>query len=155
MFVPDLLLNEERIPSGLDQVRDVGTPKRMEVQARIQAQRIPVEREPGTELAQRDPLGPLRGPQRPAVGAAERRTHVGDPLVHDLRCPVPDGQHAATFRRRAPLRLAVPDVEHAVITELGRVRVAAEIGQIEHLNLVAAQTKRVDDLEQGGVPERR
>ena len=44
---------------------------------------------------------------------------------------------------------------YTVVTELGPVRVAAGVGDVEHPGLVPAEPVAVGDLEQDRVPERR
>ena len=40
--MPGLLLHEQRIPAALDQVGDIRAAQRVEIQALIQAERVPV-----------------------------------------------------------------------------------------------------------------
>lgn len=47
------------------------------------------------------------------------------------------------------------DRECAVLSELPTLRIASEVGEIQHPGLIAAQSVGVRDLEQGGVPEGR
>ncbi|MEV4895111.1 hypothetical protein AB0K48_37610, partial [Nonomuraea sp. NPDC055795] len=46
-------------------------------------------------------------------------------------------------------------MKQAIVAELGSLRIAAEVGDVQHPGLVAAQAVAVGDLEQGGVPEGR
>ena len=55
MLVPDLLLDEQGVQAILDQVGDIGAAQRVEVQARVQAQRVTVGDEPRVQPLQPDP----------------------------------------------------------------------------------------------------
>ena len=61
-----LLLHEQRIPPGLDQVRDIGAAQRVEIQALIQAERVPVLAQPPVQRAR-----PIRGPRSDGHSAAD------------------------------------------------------------------------------------
>lgn len=129
--------------------------QRVELQRRVQAERVTVGGEAGVQPLEPDPQPPLGGPQRGPVGVPHPGTHLGDPLLDDDRRPQPDGQHAAALGRRALLRLPVSHHQGAVVAELPTVRVGAEVDLVEHAGLVAAQAIAVGRLEQRRVPERR
>jgi hypothetical protein len=153
--VAGLLLDEQRVPAGLDQVGDVGPAQRVELQRRVHTQRVALGREPSVDRRQPDPGTALRGPQRGRAVAGQHRPDLGDPLVQDLRHPPPDRQDAAPPGRRPGAGLAIPDLAHAVVPELRRARAGRQIGQVEHRGLAAAQPERIRRLDQDRVPERR
>lgn len=153
VFVTDLLLDEARIPAVLDQVGDVGPAEGVEVEPVVQAEGFAVGDEAGVEPLAADPQSALGGPGRRVVVGAEQRADLGEPLVQDIRCPVEDGQHPAAFGRRALLGLAEPDLAAAVLAELAAVRVAAEVGGVEHPCLVAPCPEGISGLEQRRVAE--
>ncbi|HVL05856.1 MAG TPA: hypothetical protein VM388_07700 [Acidimicrobiales bacterium] len=100
-----------------------------------------------------DPPAALGGPQHLAPPAGQRRADFRHPLLEALGRPAEHAQDAALLRRRALHRLAVPDVEHAEATELRRLRVGAEVRDVEHSHLTPAESPGVRDLEEGGVSE--
>jgi len=74
-----------------------------------------------------------------AAGPTGSRAHIR--LFRALtptRCPRSDGHSAGRAGRHQGPGLAKPDPAQAVSAELGRVRVGAEVGQVEHLGLGAA-----------------
>ena len=83
----------------------------------------------------------LRGPGRGMFVDAEQRPDLTEPLLEDLARPRPHREHAAPLGRRAALGLAVPDIDHPVLAELRAVGVAPEIGDIQHPDLVAPQSR--------------
>lgn len=84
MFVSTLHLDKVRIPACLDEVGDIRTAQGMKIQAGIQPEGIPVEREPRVDLAQRDPVSALGGLQRQAGWLRDQRPHVAYPLLEGL-----------------------------------------------------------------------
>jgi hypothetical protein len=139
MGVAGLLLHEQRVPARLDQVSDVRAAQRVELQRRVQAQRVALGREPPVDRRQADPAAALRRPQRRRAITGQRRPDLGDPLVQDLRQPAPDCQNAAPFRRRPGARLAIADLADPVPAELRRPRIGRQVSQVKHRDLTAAQ----------------
>src|SRR6266566_9792569 len=101
MLVADLLLDKPRIPAVLDQMGDIRPAEGMEVQAVIQAEGLAIGDKAGVEPLAPDPRSALRRPGRRVVAGAEQRADLGEPLIQDVGCPVPHGQHAAAPGRRA------------------------------------------------------
>jgi hypothetical protein len=72
-------------------------------------------------------------------------------VTHSCRISAVQVQTVTTLRRLGGdplLGLAVTDVEQAIVAELGSVRIAAEIGDVQHPSLIAAQAIAVGDLQQ-------
>ena len=139
MLVAGLFLDEPRVPAVLDQVSDIGPAEGVEVQAVIQAQGLAIGDEAGVQPLAPDPRPALRRPGRRVAAGPEQRADLGEPLLQNLRSPVPYGQHAAAPGWRALLRLAEPYPAQAELAELGPVRVAAEVRGVQHPRLVAPQ----------------
>jgi hypothetical protein len=149
--VADLLLDESGVEPLLDKVGDVGATQGVEREFRRQLE-FPSD---GTEVVLNaglaDPPAALGRPQHLAPPARQRRADLRYPLLEALRRPAEHAQDAALLRRRALHRLAMPDVEHAEATELRRLRVGAEVRDVQHSHLTPAEPPGVRDLEEGGV----
>ncbi len=100
-----LVLDEQRIPAVLDQVRDIRAAQRMEVQPGREPERGPARSEPVIDLVHADPRRPLGGPQRRVTVGPLQRPDLTRPLSQHLSHPGPDRQHAAPPRREAFHRL--------------------------------------------------
>jgi hypothetical protein len=64
--VANLLLDEQRVVSVLDQVGDVGPAQRVELQRGVQADGVPVGGEAGVQPLEPDSRASLGGPEGPA-----------------------------------------------------------------------------------------
>lgn len=92
----DLLLHEQCVQAALDEVRNVGPPQRVEVEAGGEAEFIAVPTEPSENASLGDEAAPLGREQ------VELTTEVGVPVLQPigehLGRPVKHGQHASALR---------------------------------------------------------
>ena len=111
-----LMLHESRIPSAFEQVRCVGAPERVQVQAiQRQAQLGQVAPEPAQQGGFTDQAAAFAGEQ---VQRVERAASVGEPVLDNAGGPVEDRQDAAGFVWRALAAFAEPDLADAALPNL-------------------------------------
>ena len=153
--MPGLLLDEQRVRTVLDQVRDIRVTQAVDRQLGGQPGRGPPLREPVVNLTGRDPPAPLGQPQRRLPGRRlVARPDLLDVLGQCLSSPRHHRGDRPPPRRAAPHRLAVPDLADAQPAELRGRGVGREVIHVEHRGLPAPQPPPVDDLEQRRVAER-
>lgn len=92
-------LNEPGVVAVLDEVGDVGTAERVEVQPGIEAEGVAIGDEPRVQPLVADSPPAFGRPGRRIAVDAEVGPDLGEPLVEHARRPAEDRQHAEPFRR--------------------------------------------------------
>jgi hypothetical protein len=157
VLMAGLLLHEQGIPARLDQVRDIGK-QRSEWKSRPPVRPSAARYSANRLLIVLTVIRPSRSDGHNAGELAASGISGRASAVHCARMSAVHGHTASTergFGRRALVRLAEPDPADPEPAELGRVRVRAEISDIEHRGLPAAQPEPVSDFEQRRIAERR
>ena len=95
-------------------------PQGMRRESTREAEAFPVGLEAGVDLRRLDPPAPFGHPQRRVITEAEPRADVLGVVGDRVHSPAHHRRDVPAPRRLAPLGLAVTDVQHPVLPELGR-----------------------------------
>ena len=144
MLVADLFLNKAGIEAVFDQMRHIGTPQRMERHRVIDAGLVADVAKPCREVVGPHPSVAFSWPQGSGADRSEAWPAIAHPFIDAVDGPTKHRQHRPLLWRRAAHGLAVADSEYATSAKLRCVRVPAEVTNIEHPDLVDAQTPGMD-----------
>lgn len=134
-----LFLDELRVSSVLDQMRDMAVTQAMRREIRVHAERVAAGGEAFLDLSRPQPSTPFGDPHRWMLTKSEPGPNVDQVVLDGFSGPGHDGRDHASFRRGPSGTFPVADMQHPELAQFRCLRVAIPIHAVQLAGLGTAQ----------------